>query len=133
MNIKESVQAVASKFVYEADTDKFVDSWEIMQENQEGKMLGDCDEFSLTAIWYACDQNWVKFILNVFILHRYRFYFCKSSNGNHVIGYAQGLYFDNWTKEALPKQEFLDKTKHEILFPYISPWIMMYMLKAKFF
>jgi hypothetical protein len=120
MDIRQAVAEIAQKFTYRSDP-KFLDYWTIMRE-QDGVLQGDCDDFALTSIWMACDENLFSFILNVMILHRYRLYFCKTATGeSHMVGYAQGLWFDNWTREALPKEEFLARTGHRVLFFWPSP------------
>lgn len=133
MSIKEIVKSVSSKFVYTSDKKFLIDQWFVMRE-KEGKLHGDCDDFSVTCLWELCDRNIIKFIVNVLILHRYRLHHVKTStNGGHVVGYANGLYFDNWTLEALPKEEFLRRTKHKFKFFYPSPMIAIYLLCGLFF
>ena len=127
MDIKQAVNYVASKFVYKKDP-KIFDYWSVMQE-QNDQMKGDCDDFALTCLWKVCDRNLIKFFINVFVLHKYRIYFCKTQTGElHAVGYAQGLYFDNWTRQALPKQEFLEKTNHKIYFFFVSPMMVFPMI-----
>jgi hypothetical protein len=97
-------------------------------------MVGDCEDFALTSIWYACNKNIFTFILNVFILHRYRIYFAKTrSGGGHAVGYANGYWFDNFTREALSKEEFLERTGHKIKLFFPSPLIMIYMFFGLFY
>jgi hypothetical protein len=120
MSVREVVNYVSSKFVYKADP-RFLDYWSVMTENND-QMLGDCDDFALTCIWKICDENVLKFIFNVMILHKYRFYFSMTNDGQkHLVGYAEGLYFDNWSREALPKEEFLKRTQHKIYVFFPSP------------
>lgn len=135
MNIKSAVDYVGGKFVYMYDKKlPFSDAWFVMPERPDGKLRGDCDDFSLTCIWIACDRNIFKFIWYVLILHKYRFYFSKAANGeNHIVGYAQGLWFDNWTREALPKDKFIERTKHKILFFYPNISILIFMFFGIFF
>lgn len=119
MIITDAVNYVGKRFQYRNDP-KFFDYWFVMREI-DGIMKGDCDDFAITSIWKACDENIFKFIMKVFILHQYRIYFAKTVNKQkHAVGYAQGLWFDNWTKQALPKQEFLNKTGHKIYFFFPS-------------
>lgn len=126
MDIKEAVKEVALRFEYKEDN-KFIDTWSVMREKR-GKLKGDCDDFALTCVWYACDRNIFKFIWHVLILHRYRFYKCKTYKGvNHLIGYAQGKWFDNWTLEALDKDQFLVRTQHQVRYFYVLPimWLQL--------
>lgn len=129
MDVKQAVLKVANKFRYLADKKAILgDRWFVMREKQ-GILAGDCDDFALTTIWEICDRSLVKFILNVILLHRYRMYFCITSTGEpHIVGYAKGLYFDNWTKQAMPKNQFIEHTKHTIKLPYPSPIVLWFML-----
>jgi hypothetical protein len=125
MNISIAVLEVASKFVYKPDRIRVFDSWKVMRGDT---LYGDCDNFALTAVWYACDRSMLKFIWNVILLHKYRFWFCKTESGEkHVVGYAQGKFFDNFSNKALPKQEFFELTKHKRIFVYPSPFVLVYM------
>lgn len=127
MKIQEAVAHVRSKFHYRKDP-RLLDYWGIMKE-KDGVMQGDCEDFSLTSFWKACDENLLKFILKVFILHQYRIYFSLTHEGErHAVGYADGLWFDNWTREALPKEEFLERTKHRVYFFFPSILIIFPML-----
>jgi len=126
MKIQEAVKLVASKFLYTPDNHKWFDRWRIMKEDSDGKLRGDCEDFSLTAMWYACDKSLLTFLWKVVITHQYKLYHCKTyANERHAIGYAEGLWFDNWTKEALPKQEFLGHTKHQIKYWYPIPLMIV--------
>jgi len=124
MDIREAVRQVANKFHYKKDK-TFIDTWSVMRE-QDGKMYGDCDDFAMTCIWYACDKSLLKFIWHVLILHQYRFYNCKTfDGGTHAAGYAQGKWFDNWTLSAVNKSEFIHKTHHNIRYFYVLPVILI--------
>ncbi len=94
-------------------------------------MRGDCDDFALTSIWKCCDSSLLKFILNVMILHKYRLYHCwaegKSWQG-HMVGYAQGKWFDNWGKKAMDKETFLARNGHKIRYFYPSPLMLVPLL-----
>ena len=124
MEVKEAVKYVADRFSYRADP-KVFDYWSVMLERNK-VMTGDCDDFALTSIWKICDKSILKFIVNVMILHRYRIYFSKTMRGGkHAVGYANGLWFDNWSKEALPEEEFLQRTKHTVHFFFPLPLMIL--------
>lgn len=135
MDIKSSVEFVSKRFEYMYDKKMlFSDAWFVMPERSDGKLRGDCDDFALTCIWLTCDKNILKFIWYVLILHKYRLYFSKTKNGeNHIVGYVKGYWFDNWSMEALSKQEFLEKTKHKILFFYPNISLLIFMFFGMFF
>ena len=126
--IKDIIDAMRPKFSYKADTFRFFDWWVVMKE-KEGILYGDCEDFSLTAIWKLCNCSVLTFLWKVIISHQYRIYFCKTKNGvNHAVGYANDLWFDNWTLKALPKSEFLKKTGHNVYFFIPSPLILFNMI-----
>ncbi len=127
MQIEEIVKDIAKKFEYKADMFRFLDWWFVLRE-WDGKLVGDCEDFSLTAIWRLCNRSVMKFLWKVVILHQYRIYFGITPKGEfHAIGYAQDLWFDNWSLEALPKDKFLEKTGHKIKFPIPGPLILFNM------
>jgi len=134
MNVVEAVNYVSTRFKYLADKKLiYGDAWFVMDE-RDGVMRGDCDDFAITCLWLICDRNTFKFIWNVLILHRYRIYFCLTPNGGrHAIGYASGLWFDNWSLSALPKKDFIEKTKHRIKFPFINVLIIIWMFIGLFY
>lgn len=102
-------------------------------KEKDAYLQGDCDDFSLTVLWILCNRSIFRFIWNVIILHKYRIYHARTYLGKgHAVGYAHGLYFDNWTLDALPKEEFLNKTKHSLKFFYPSVFILIYMLFGLF-
>jgi hypothetical protein len=127
MDIKNALSVISSCFKYRSDP-KLFDYWLVMKE-RNGVMEGDCDDFSMTTIWMMCDRNFFIFVWNVMILHRYKFYYAKTSAGEgHMVGYADGLWFDNWTKCALSKEEFIDNTKHKIYFFWPGPLMIPYLI-----
>jgi hypothetical protein len=49
-------------------------------------------------------------------------------NGGHAVANVGNLWFDNWTKEALPKDEFFDRTKHKKWFMYPMPLMVPFFI-----
>ena len=110
MKIEDAVKYVSQRFQYRADKKIFFDYWMVMKD-VNGVMKGDCDDFAFTSIWKRCDENFLKLFWYVFVLHKFRMYFAMTPNKQkHIVGYADGLYFDNWTLEALPREEFLKRS-----------------------
>lgn len=123
--IKSSVSDLGRNFYYVADPNILFDHWSVMRQIDE-RYKGDCDDFALTAIWKACDEDLLTFVLNVFILHTCRIWFVTTkTGGRHAVGNIDGLYFDNWTREALPKEEFIKKTGHKFWFFWLSPLMII--------
>lgn len=118
-NIKEIVNVIGKKFSYVEDKSTLLDNWSVMKE-KDGTMRGDCDDFTVTALWYYFGQSLLSFIWNVIIIGKGKIYRVKTTQNTwHIIGSVDGLFFDNWTKQALTKEEFLQRTKHTIVKKYI--------------
>ena len=115
MLLEDAVSYVSQKFHYKRDKKPFLDlfdHWFIMKE-RDGKFYGDCEDYSLTVLWFLCDKSLLKFIWYVLILHRYKLYRLFTISGEaHIVGKVGDLWFDNWTLKAMPKAEFFKYTGH---------------------
>lgn len=132
MNIKEAVEYVGKRFVYEADPKVIGDTWHVLPLKDD-KFTGDCDDFAMTSLWYISDQKWTRFLYHLLITHKYEIYRCKTVNdGWHIISCVDDLWFDNWTRRALPKDEFFARTKHKIKMRYFSPIIIWFLIVGLF-
>ena len=106
MNIENAVDEVAKHFKYRSDDEvstKFNgDPWMIM-DKINGEYHGDCEDFSLTAMYLACDKSLLKFLDKVLIKKKYKLYTCVVGNSNdrHCVGNAEGYWFDNGTRKAV--------------------------------
>jgi len=124
MNIKQAVTQVAEVFVYRPDP-KLFDYWSVMRV-QDHAMHGDCDDFAFTSMWLACDRSVLKLVYRLGITHEYRMIRAITPQGQkHWVGYAENMYFDNWTRQALPKSEFLERTQHKLLGLLPSPLMIV--------
>lgn len=128
MDIREAVKIVAEKFQYKADNLKLYDSWRVMKLKDD-KFAGDCDDFSITCFWYYSDCRLGKFLWNLLVTHKYKLYRVRTTHGEaHVVGCVDDLWFDNFTKKAVPKEEFFETTKHKMLMRYFSPIFAIFLL-----
>ena len=117
-NIKECVDFVASKFEFKFDKKFFIDQWFVMKD-KDGKFRGDCDDFTITVLWYYYGCSLLSFIWNVLVKHDCKIIRVKTSTGEfHIIGSVDGLFFDNWSLKALPEEDFFNRTKHNKLSRY---------------
>jgi hypothetical protein len=133
MDIKQAIDTVNQKFHYQSDPRSFfTDYWFVMQE-KDGQLRGDCDDYSVTVLWYLCNENFWTFIWNVLVLHRYRLHRVETATGEyHVIGEADGWWFDNWTCRACSRDELFAATKHKYLMLYLSPIIAWFLVWGYF-
>lgn len=125
MDIKRAVSIVGRNFRYRADQEVSTklngDPWMIMEQDEEGLYHGDCEDFSLTAIYLACDKSILKFLFNVLVTKKYKLYACKTdiTGENHCVGNLGDIWFDNFSKEAIEGREnFIDATKHRELYEH---------------
>lgn len=128
MNLEESINTVNSKFTYTTDPRSFFTDYWFVMKDKEGKMHGDCDDYSITVLWLFCGGI-LSFIWNVLILHRFRLHRVKAiSNEYHVVAEVNGMWFDNWTMRACTKEEFFKATQHQYQMMYLSPIIIWFMV-----
>jgi hypothetical protein len=128
MDITQCVRDVAGKFSYKPDGLKYIDTWNVMS-SKDGIYRGDCEDFTLTVFWLHANKNIWVFLWRLLITHQYGMYFCVSRNGErHAIGRYGDLWFDNWTRRAVPGDEFIARTGHKIYFRLISPIMVLPLL-----
>ncbi len=131
MTPAKAVALVASKFRYTNDKRFIFDLWFVMRD-ADGVMKGDCDDFTITCLWEMCGRSLRTFIWKVLITHQYKVHRVKSTNGYHVVGEVDGLWFDNWTLRAMPKAEFFAATGHRHQIQYVSPVMLPYLISGLF-
>ena len=113
MTLEESVDYVDSKFVYKNDASIINDAWFVMRNKGNGFYYGDCEDFALTVFWFMSGGSIWTFIKNI-LNGTFKFHMVASEGdkNNHCVGEYIGLYFDNWTKQELPKDLFYRTTGH---------------------
>lgn len=132
MNINDAVDYVGKRFIYQKDPKVWGDTWHVLKL-KDNQFKGDCDDFALTCFWYYSNQSIAKFLFHLLITHKYKLYRCKDvNNGWHVVGSVDDLWFDNWTKEALPREDFFAKTKHTIKMRYLSIMFVWFLIVGLF-
>lgn len=134
MDIKECAEYVGKKFVYRRDvTGNFFDSWSVLTEKEDGNFYGDCEDFSMTTFWIHSNENLFVFLFRLLISHEYGLHFSITRNGEkHAVGSYKGLWFDNWTRCALPKDEFLARTGHKLKFRFFNVIMILPMIVGLF-
>lgn len=89
---KELTEYLSSKFVYIKDKDQYdvVEDWRIMEEKDDGKFYGDCDDFALWMWYHLKDEYYIDS----------RLIFCEVPNGDgtyggHLVVESNGCLADN--------------------------------------
>jgi hypothetical protein len=132
MDLHQAIKEVSAKFKYRKDTNIALDSWSVMQQS-EGVYYGDCDDYMLTVFWYLSDKHLGKFLWNLFVTHQYGVMWLKTDFGElHFAGKYKGLWFDNWTKKAVPEEQFFSVTKHRKLMQMPMLFCALQVIKGYF-
>lgn len=113
MQLEPSISKVSEKYIYTNDPGILKDAWFVMRSQPNGFYYGDCEDFSLTVFWYLSGCSLFTFIKNI-VGGSYNCHMVASEGekNNHCVGEYGGLYFDNWTKQELPKDLFFRTTGH---------------------
>jgi hypothetical protein len=128
--LDQAIKSVDEKFIWTADPFSFfTDFWFVMKDIK-GHFLGDCDDYTITTLWFLCNQNRWRFLWHVLILHQYRIHRVRARTGDyHVVGQVGDLWFDNWARQALPRDQFFAVTGHQYLMWYpsvLTAWFMLW-------
>ena len=134
MELNQAIQQVNSRFKYKADPEFIFDVWKVMDEDTQGVLLGDCEDYSLTVLWFANDCSYWKFFKNVILLHKYKLHHVITHTGErHIVGSYNNQYFDNWTLVALSEDDFFKSTKHDYQYQYFIPSMVLALLTGFFY
>jgi hypothetical protein len=133
MKVEHALNIMRDKFEYRADRKFFViDSWSVLKE-RSGSYFGDCDDFALTTIWLINDESLFKFLWNTCIVFKHRLHKVRTeSGGHHIVAQVGDLWFDNWTKKALSKEDFFKETKHKYSFMLPLPLFPINLIRGYF-
>ena len=115
--MQDELVEVVENFTYVSDSDQFGkrEAWYIMKEKP---YRGDCEDFALTILYNICNRKIFVMMMSI-LIGRSKICFTKSPrDGGHAVLRHRGVYTDNWQKEWLTKQDYLDKgyTFHRFLF-----------------
>jgi predicted transglutaminase-like cysteine proteinase len=125
-----NVKILASNWVYKSDGK--VDTWRILKPNEQGKYVGDCDDFVITAL-YLSTGTLSKFWLALILGSAKICYVTTIAGGGHAVLKYKGMYIDNWTKEWVTKDHMQQEVKH-VFSMWMYPWttVVIKMLLGKF-
>lgn len=89
-------------FIYTRD--EGIDSWNLMRENQQGKLLGDCEDYALWVAYHLLsDKSWMKLFWNI-LTRKIKLHFVRVRHYNegHAVLEHDGMFIDNnvrkWVK-----------------------------------
>lgn len=88
---------------YEYVSDDSFDQWKILTADDDGMFRGDCEDASLSVLYYViCNESlfafWYQLIFGEAKIHY------VDNNGGHAVLQWDGNYIDNWTKEFVTRE-----------------------------
>ena len=94
-----NLQNLNSRFQYKYDKDQYgrKEHWTIMQQ-PEGPLVGDCEDYSLTLLWYLEGKSMRRFWWSL-LTRKAEMWFCKVNGEGHAVLKYNGKWIDNIEKE----------------------------------
>ena len=88
------------------------DVWFVIKLNEQGMYRGDCEDYSLSVLYYViCQESWLKFWWLLFTFQA-ELCGCDTKGGGHVVLRYGDMYIDNWTK-AWVEREDMEELGHK--------------------
>ena len=89
------------------------DVWFVIKPNEQGAYRGDCEDYSLSVLYYVvCQGSWLKFWWMLFTFQA-EICGCQTKNGGgHAVLRYGDMYIDNWTK-AWVEREDMEELGHK--------------------
>ena len=137
MSIRNTVKKLARIFKYTSDESRHgeIDCWYVLSEKNP---RGDCEDFAITClVWYL---GWWGFFKDVIVFNRGQIWFVSSpgdrnrdtsKEGDHAIGFYDGLWFDNFSLDALEETAYFRKYQHKRISQYSGLQIFKKILAGK--
>jgi hypothetical protein len=88
------------------------DVWFVIKLNEQGMYRGDCEDYSLSVLYYVvCQGSWLKFWWLLFTFQA-EICGCDTKNGGHAVLRYGDQYIDNWSK-AWVEREDMEELGHK--------------------
>ena len=96
-----------------------IDGWRILNAPQ-GYLIGDCDDFALTALWIMSGRSLWRMWFNI-LTFRAAIWYCISERGNgHTALWMKG---HGWIDNMYPHWRY--KMRHKKVFPFTAPHMLL--------
>lgn len=117
---RAALAEINERFVYTGDRKQYgtKERWKIIKQ-AEGPLKGDCEDYSLTLLWYMSGKSKLRFVLNL-VFMRGVLWHCTTANGG---GHAMLRYKKHWVDNIHP--EFRKDPIHKRWFPYLFPLVAL--------
>jgi predicted transglutaminase-like cysteine proteinase len=122
MNFEDAQQQLNKRFRYRSD--KTGEKWTILDMDGEGEVYGDCEDYTLSLIFMAEDQSYLKFWWSLLTL-KYSMWGGKTPSGElHAFMWVRGKgWTDNIVKDIRTRSE-LKAMGYKFWWPIIPPIIL---------
>ena len=104
--------------------DRVLESWRIMKE-PAGPLEGDCEDYSLTLLWYLSDKSMLKFWWNQLTFRAVIWYTKTDGGTKHIMLKWRGQWVDNLNPA------FSDTPIYKPRIPFFAPIVAFMMLLGK--
>ena len=108
------------------------DMWRVLKPNELGMYRGDCEDYSLSVLYYIiCQGSWFRFWWMLLTFQVQLRYVTTKSGGGHAVLRYKNQYIDNWTKAWVSKEE-MEALGHQFsLYKFIPTTVAIKMMMAK--
>jgi len=101
-------------FTYRADA--WFDLWQVMRPSAAGRLVGDCEDFSLTLAYLLAGRSWPRFWWHQ-ITGKSVIWFCRMDDGQgHATLWHRG---SGWVDNVVPF--WRPASPHRLRFPFLFP------------
>lgn len=91
---------INKRFEYRLDRDQYGyrEYWAIML-NSEGRLVGDCEDYALTVLWYMKNKSLLRFVWSL-LTKKAKIWYCLAPNGEgHAVLQYRKSFIDNIQKQ----------------------------------
>lgn len=126
-----SVNDFFERYEYKLDP-KGRDEWRVLVEDSDGKYRGDCEDASLSVLYYAiCQESWLKFWWLLLTGKAKLCYVTTKNDVGHAVLRYGDMYIDNWTMKWTSR-EMMEALGHKFhAWRFLPTTVAIRMLKAK--
>ena len=110
------IEDLSRRFQYTSDR---ADKWTVL-DAQSGPLRGDCEDFSLTALWLLAGRSWPRLWWMVLTFQAVFWHARLSNGGGHVMLWVRGY---GWIDNIYPTWSPVPRIRR--LFPIIAPMLAL--------
>tara|TARA_B110000211_G_C13633158_1_gene358348 strand:- start:53 stop:451 length:399 start_codon:yes stop_codon:yes gene_type:complete len=101
------IKFINDRYDYKFDQDQYqvADLWKVMAL-KDGRLVGDCEDYALTVLWYLSGESLMKFVWNLLTYRARIWYVTVPGGGGHALLEFDGKFIDQWKMEWTPKNVY---------------------------